>query len=174
MSTTPAPWTSGASGESPPVAPARDELLDQLKARAGQASTAVATKEKRFVGGIIDYALINAVSFGIYKFMLANASVLDPSPSATALRTAVVFATLIGAAYFIGSWMLFGATLGMRIAGIHVADATSGAPLNGGQAFRRFLVLWFIGPLAFLVMLLRRDAKRQAWYDLAGNTVVVQ
>lgn len=117
---------------------------------------------------------MNVVFFGIDKFMLANASVLDPSPDATALRTALTMTTLIAAAYFIGCWMLFGATLGMRIAGIRVADATTGAPLSGGQAFRRFLVLWIIGPLAFLVMLVRRDAKRQAWYDLAGNTIVVQ
>jgi uncharacterized RDD family membrane protein YckC len=153
---------------------AGDELLEQLKANAGQAMTSPAGKARRLLGGVIDYALVNAVFFGIDKFMLASASVLDPSPEATALRTALTMTTLIAAGYFIGCWMLFGATMGMRIAGIRVADAANGAPLSGGQAFRRFLVFWIIGPLAFLVMLVRRDAKRQAWYDLAGKTVVVQ
>src|SRR3981189_2502754 len=99
MSTTPTPWTPGTSAEARPSVQAGDELLEQLKAKAGQATTVPASKERRLLGGIIDYVLMNAIFFGIDRFMLANAGVLDASPSTTAFRTAATMTTLIAAGY---------------------------------------------------------------------------
>ena len=154
------------------LAPPRDELLDRLKREIAAEPSVAASVGRRFAGGLVDVALVGLVNRGLTAFLQGGASPYGPSPDNLALG-ALLITSVIAAGYFIGCWMLFGATLGMKLAGIEVADARSLGPISGRQAWRRFVVLYLIGSLAFLVMLFGRDPKRRTWYDRAGDTVVL-
>lgn len=148
-----------------------DEVLERLKNTPVSAAVP-ASRGRRAVGGLIDLTLLGLIEKGLASFLVAGAGPLGPSADTMELG-ALLIISVLAAGYFVGTWMLWGATLGMRIAGIYVADATTEGPLSGSQAWRRFLVLYVIGQLAFLVMLFSSDPKRRAWYDRAGGTVVL-
>ncbi|HZS14352.1 MAG TPA: RDD family protein [Candidatus Dormibacteraeota bacterium] len=148
-----------------------DEALERLK-NTPIPEAVPASRGRRAVGGLIDLTLLGLVEKGLAAFLVAGAGPLGPSPDTMELG-ALLITSVLAAGYFVGAWMVWGATLGMRIAGIYVADARTEGPLSGGQAWRRFLVLYVIGNLAFLVLLFSSDPKRQAWYDRAGGTVVL-
>ncbi len=152
--------------------PPRDELLDRLKREIAADPAVAASIGRRFAGGVVDVALVGLVNRGLTAFLQGGASPYGPSPDNLALG-ALLITSVIAAGYFIGCWMLFEATLGMKLARIYVADARTRGPISGRQAWRRFVVLYLAGSLAFLVMLLGRDPKRQTWYDRAGGTVVL-
>lgn len=154
------------------LVPPRDELIERLKREIAEDRSTPASVGRRFAGGLVDLALVGLVNRGLTAFLQGGASPYGPSPDSLALG-ALLLTSVIAAGYFIGSWMLFGATLGMKLARVEVVDARSLGPISGRQAWRRFVVLYLIGSLAFLVMLFGQDAKRQTWYDRAGDTVVV-
>ena len=148
-----------------------DEALERLK-NTPIPPAAPASPGRRALGGLIDLTVLGLIEKGLAAFLVSGAGPLGPSPDIMELG-AFLITSVLAAGYFVGAWMLWGATLGMRIAGIYVADVRTEGPLSGGQAWRRFLVLYVIGQLAFLVMLFSSDPKRQAWYDRAGGTVVL-
>jgi uncharacterized RDD family membrane protein YckC len=75
-------------------------------------------------------------------------------------------------AYFVTFWTLTGQTIGNRIMGIRVEDA-SGGPISGRQALRRFAgaILAAI-PLGAGYLLVLVDDRRQGLQDKIGHTVV--
>lgn len=154
------------------LVPPRDELLDRLKREMAAEPSLPASVGRRFAGGLVDVVLVGLVNRGLTTFLLSGASPYGPTPDSLVLG-ALLVTSVIAAGYFIGCWMLFGATLGMTLARIEVVDARNLGPISGRQASRRFVVLYLTGSLAFLVMLFGRDPKRQTWYDRAGDTVVL-
>ena len=81
---------------------------------------------------------------------------------------------LIGAAYFVGAWALFGTTVGMRVFGMRIVMA-GGAKLTPVAAVIRFLGLI----LSFAVILIgviwvAFDKNKQGWHDKIAGTYVIR
>ena len=77
-------------------------------------------------------------------------------------------------AYFCGSWIRGGQTLGMRAWGIRVTNA-HGAGARPGQLLLRFAVAlfsWLALGMGYWWALARRD--RRCWHDLASGTWLVR
>lgn len=76
--------------------------------------------------------------------------------------------------YTLLMWMLWSASLGKKILGLKIIDASSGAPLRFGQALLRYLgyfpavIMMMIG--IFWVIF---DQRKQGWHDKMANTIVV-
>jgi uncharacterized RDD family membrane protein YckC len=134
-----------------------------------------------FIDGIIVsipvfiIALILGVIIGIATSASGNTSSQATSGAGTA---ASVLGELIGLVISIGYFVYFwgrGQTLGMRLFHIHVADATTGAPIGYGRAALRYVgyalsvIVCYIGLIwaAF-------DARKQGWHDKIAGTVVLQ
>ena len=103
---------------------------------------------------------------------------------------------VIGAGYFIYTWTSMRATVGMKVLGMQIGNAGSGATLTMDQAIRRFLAisapsilaqafapvavigsLLALATLAWYVFLIYTTANsptKQGWHDVFANTMVVK
>lgn len=130
----------------------------------------IASLWRRVVGGLIDLTLC-----GIVETAMAALLVAGVSPTVQDVQLdALVITSLLASGYIVGCWVLWGATLGMRLAHIRVADAQTFGPIQLRQACWRFVVWYLVGGFAFLAMLLGGDPQYRTWYDRAGGTVVVE
>jgi uncharacterized RDD family membrane protein YckC len=170
----PSTWVDGTPlpTSEPMRYPARDELLERLKNDILCNPPMPASRWRRAVAGLIDLTLLALVGKGIAAFLVAGASPIGPPVDSLELG-AFVITSVLAAGYMVGCWLLWGATLGMALLHIGVGDERFGGPLSGRQAWRRFVVLYLLGGLAFLVMLVSRDPWGRTWYDRAGGTVVL-
>ena len=153
--------------------PPEDVLLQRIKDDILRHAPRIASRGRRLVGGLIDLMLLGLVEKGMAAFLVAGASPVGPTPEDMQLA-AFVITSVVATGYMVGCWLLFGATLGMRMAGVYVADARTQGPISGRQAWWRFVVWYLAGGLAFLVMLASHDPERRTWYDRAGGTVVLE
>lgn len=133
----------------------------------------MASRGRRLVGGLIDLVLLGAVAKTIMAVLLAGVPAVGPPALEVEVDT-FVLTSVLAAAYMAGCWVLSGMTIGMRLMHIRVVDAQTGGPISGRQAWRRFLVWYLAGGLAFVVMLLGRDPEQRTWYDHTGGTVVLE
>lgn len=120
------------------------------------------------------YFIDAAIGIGLYVvfFMLVLAT------QAAAL---LVLGYLVLLGY--GVYVLFltatkGYSPGKKIVGIRVVDATTLKPIGWGRAFGRGVIVGLLGALCGLPLLIAAvvassHPKRQAWHDLAVNSVVV-
>ncbi len=139
--------------------------------------------------------IIDAIILGIAGFILSailgaitassvNSSTLS-SPGAVTGILGLQFGflisdiaiTLLYGTLLIGS--ASGKTVGMRVMGLRVQDANTGASIGYGRAFIRWLVfevLFMACVIPGLINLLSPlwDPRGQTWHDKAANSIVVR
>ena len=108
----------------------------------------------------------------------------------------LVISLAISGGYFIYTWTRMRATVGMKVLGMQIGDAGTGATLTQDQAIKRWLVLagpaaiaqalssiavigsllglaafgWFI----YLVYTTYQSPTKQGWHDVYAHTMVVK
>ena len=128
----------------------------------------------RVVAYIID-AIILGIIGGILSVPLGvNYSDVNSLNSAAA-RTSNGIDLVLSLVYFVGLWTYMGGTIGQRILGMRVVDATSGQPIGLGKAVIRWLGLLLSFFVCFIgVIWVAFDARKQGWMDKIAGTVVVR
>lgn len=100
--------------------------------------------------------------------------VADFSASQLVDGLALVFPFFLQAVYFIGSWAIFGRTIGMSLIGIRVEETTRPDDVTFARAFLRYIGLYVsLIPLGLGYLWVLVDRRHQGWHDKLGNTVVV-
>jgi uncharacterized RDD family membrane protein YckC len=146
-----------------------------------------ATLTERASATAVDFIVLSAIGFGL------TTALGVPWLGSSLLIVAVML--VVGGLYFVGSWTApRGATPGMRIFGLSVRDATTGAPLTREAATRRWLVLgaplalqffygWGVGLslsvilagyYGYLLFTTARSADGRGLHDEISGSVVVR
>jgi uncharacterized RDD family membrane protein YckC len=159
----------------PGAVPWANVYSDVIKASAGT-RYAYAGFWIRLVANIID-SLIISIPIGIIAYALLapaltsgqDISTIDPT-NLSALRLA---GTAASVGYFVYFWTT-GATPGMRLFGIRVADASTGHSIGFGKAFIRYIG-YSISSFCCGIGLLWAafDSRKQGWHDKMAGTVVL-
>ncbi len=115
---------------------------------------------RRLGGYLIDVIIVGGTA-GIVALIV--------SPNASS-----ILSLLIGLAYFVGL-NANGGTLGKRIVGLRLEDATTGEDIG----YPRALVRYIVALASALVLLLGYlwciwDSRNQTWHDKAAGSVVVR
>ena len=172
---------------------------------AGPAGTALADIPNRLVAIFIDGiilgiigAIVNAIVTPILGERLFGGvfgfEVVVPSLLSSIVVVAIVAA--VSAGYFIYMWTrMDGATIGMRVLKLRLADAPSGGPVSQQQAINRWLLLglpialsqffywgiigWLIwlaviGWYIYLLVTTAQSPTRQGFHDTYAKTVVIK
>jgi len=128
----------------------------------------------RVVAYIIDGILL-AIVGGILSVPL-GVNYSDPnSLSSGAARTSNGIDLILSFLYFTLLWSYMGASLGQRLLGMRVVDATTGQPIGFGKAALRWLGLIISFLICFIgVILVAFDARKQGLMDKIAGTVVVR
>ncbi len=135
----------------------------------------------RFVAYIIDAVITGAVTFGLIKALgvitvYCPAGVTDASnPLCTGTTISPLFYVLIAipVVYSIVLWA-FGGTVGQRVLGLRVVDASTGGNLGIGKSILRY-VGFIISTIPVYIGLIwvGFDSRKQGWHDkIAGSLVV--
>ena len=107
---------------------------------------------------------------------IAVGMIVSPTPDELSAGAAVMIGVtflvtaVVGFGYFLMRDGLRSGSLGKRLAGIRVVDATTGEPCTGKQSFVRNLLLLVIGGFDLLVPFFRQDGKRIR--DVVAGTLV--
>jgi uncharacterized RDD family membrane protein YckC len=128
----------------------------------------------RVVAYIIDAIILGIVGGIISVPIGVNYSDLN-NLSSPAARTSNGIDLVLSFLYFTLLWSYMGASLGQRVLGLRVVDATTGQPISFGKAAIRWLGLF----ISFLVCLIgviwvAFDSRKQGWMDKIAGTVVVR
>jgi uncharacterized RDD family membrane protein YckC len=131
----------------------------------------------RTVAFVIDAAVVNVAAFiGGASVTLALSIFgvsLDELPTAVAAAVGAAGWVLLSIAYFVGSWMLTGQTLGMRFMTIRVVRL-DGKAIGFGQALRRLVGMLIAAlPLFAGYLLILVDDRRRGLHDRIAGTVVL-
>jgi uncharacterized RDD family membrane protein YckC len=132
----------------------------------------------RFLAVIVD-GIILSIPTGILTAMIDDRAYFSVGAGARpgATIAANVLSTLIGVVYYA---MLEGGptgqTLGKRICGIRVVDATTGQPGVGlGRGVGRYFARWLSSlPLGLGYFWMLWDERKQTWHDKLVSTLVVK
>jgi uncharacterized RDD family membrane protein YckC len=125
----------------------------------------------RVVAYIID-AIIISIVVAILSVPLA---VNYNDVNSASLRASNGIRLVLSFLYFTFLWSYMGASLGQRLLGLHVVDATTGQPISFGKAALRFLGLIISFFVCFIgVIWVAFDARKQGWMDKIAGTVVVR
>jgi uncharacterized RDD family membrane protein YckC len=120
--------------------------------------------------------IIDAIILGIVGAVIGIPFSVNYSDLSSVTHSGSNIADLVaGLIYFAGTWTYLGGTVGQRILGLRVADATTGQPIRFGKAALRFvgLVISFI--VCFIgVIWVAFDGRKQGWMDKIAGTVVVR
>ncbi len=130
----------------------------------------------RVVAYIIDGIIIGIVAgifsvpFGVHYADFSSSYLNSPS-----YRAGSGIELIISALYFIGLWTYMGASLGQRIFGMRVADATTGQPIPLAKAAIRWVgLLLAFAVCAIGVIWVAFDSRKQGWADKIAGTVVLR
>ena len=128
----------------------------------------------RLVAYIID-AIILGIIGGILSVPLGvNYSDLN-SLSSGAARTSNGIDLVLSFVYFTLLWSYMGGSIGQRILGMHVVDATTGQQISFGKAALRWLgLILSFAVCAIGVIWVAFDGRKQGWMDKIAGTVVVR
>ena len=128
----------------------------------------------RVVAYIID-AIILGIIGGILSVPLGvNYSDVNSLNSAAA-RTSNGIDLVLSLVYFVGLWTYMGGSIGQRILGMRVVDATTGQPIGLGKAVIRWLGVLLSFFVCFIgVIWVAFDGRKQGWMDKIAGTVVVR
>ena len=125
----------------------------------------------RVVAYIIDAILISVVVAILSIPLAVNYTDMNSS----SLRASNGIRLVISFLYFSFLWSYMGASLGQRLFGMRVVDATTGLPIGFGKAALRFLGLVIsFAVCAIGVIWVAFDARKQGWMDKIAGTVVVR
>ncbi|MPZ87680.1 MAG: hypothetical protein GEU81_06300, partial [Nitriliruptorales bacterium] len=133
-------------------------------APAGPPKEALAGFWIRFVGALLDGIILSVVAW-----VVASLLGVDTTNSSSV-------STLLGLVYFTYFHAtIAGQTVGNRLVGIRIADATSGGPIPYSRAFIRYLMSIVSAiPLALGYLWMLWDDRRQTWHDKVASTLVVR
>ena len=124
----------------------------------------------RAVAYIIDAILLSIVAAVLSAPLAVNYSDMN-SPS---VRASNGIELVLSAIYFILLWTYMGASLGQRIFGLRVVDATTGQPIGLGKAALRWLgLILSFAVCAIGVIWVAFDGRKQGWMDKIAGTVVL-
>jgi uncharacterized RDD family membrane protein YckC len=128
----------------------------------------------RVVAYIIDAILLSIVTVIVSVALGVNYS--DPnSLTSPAGRSSNGFELVLSFLYFTLLWSYMGASLGQRLLGMRVVDATTGQRISFGKAALRWLGLIISFVVCFIgVIWVAFDARKQGWMDKIAGTVVVR
>jgi uncharacterized RDD family membrane protein YckC len=128
----------------------------------------------RVVAYIIDAILLGIVGAILSVPLGVNYS--DPnSLTSGAARTSNGIDLVLSFVYFTLLWSYMGASLGQRLLGMRVVDATTGQPISFGKAALRWLGLIVSFLICFIgVILVAFDSRKQGLMDKIAGTVVVR
>ena len=128
----------------------------------------------RVVAYIIDAIILGIVGAILSVPLGVNYGDMN-SLSSGAARTSNGIDLLLSFLYFTLLWSYMGASLGQRILGLRVVDATTGQPISFGKAALRWLGLIISFLVCFIgVIWVAFDARKQGWMDKIAGTVVVR
>jgi uncharacterized RDD family membrane protein YckC len=173
-----APITSDAT--LPPPAPGAvpwANVYSDVMASAAGRGHAYAGFWIRFIAYFVDSLILGLPLLAVYYFLISSSV-----SSGTTVNVNQVGATsnafnlvslLLQFAYFVYFWSA-GATPGMRIFGIRVADASTFESIGLGKAALRF-VGFIVASFCCAVGLIWAafDSRKQGWHDKIGGTVVL-
>jgi len=139
----------------------------------------------RFVARLIDIVIVGVpagILLGIWGWVQYGVLGDGPDNGAHDLVSAIgligTALTLVGASlYQILLWTEMGATVGQRVLGLQVVDASTGGPITLSTATARWIgelldsILWGL-PIGYLWAAF--DRRKQAWHDKFAGTVVVR
>jgi uncharacterized RDD family membrane protein YckC len=127
----------------------------------------------RVVAYIIDAILLGIVGVLTVPF---TGAYNDPNNLNTAAtRTSSGIDLVLSFLYFTLLWSYMGASLGQRLLGLHVVDATTGQPIGFGKAALRWIGVLISFFICFIgVIWVAFDARKQGWGDKIAGTVVVR
>jgi uncharacterized RDD family membrane protein YckC len=123
--------------------------------------------------------IVDAIILGIVGGIVSVPLGVDlrdvTSMSEANARTSNVIDLLFSFLYFSLLWSYMGASLGQRLLGLRVVDATTGQPISFGKAALRWLglVLSF-AVCAIGVIWVAFDSRKQGWMDKIAGTVVLR
>jgi len=126
----------------------------------------------RVIAGFVDYTIIFLVCF----FYVQTFGEVDSegSNSVSGLKTIPIFIFWI--AYFCGSELVFGKTLGNYFLNLKPVDYNSGKNINFKQSFLRHLVdpfdMFFFGLIGILIIYNSKENQRLG--DLIAKTKVIK
>lgn len=128
----------------------------------------------RVVAYIIDFIVL-AIIGGVLSAPL-GINYGDPnSLNSPAARTSNGIDLVLSFAYFTLLWSYMGASIGQRLFGLHVVDATTGQPISFGKAALRWLgLILSFAVCAIGVIWVAFDSRKQGWMDKIAGTVVVR
>ena len=157
----------------------------------------------RAIAYIIDAIILFVVNIVVFGVLAAIGLSVVSGNILAGYQYNYVFAILlavvgvaISAGYFIYTWTRLRATLGMKVLGMQIGDAGSGATLTQDQAIKRWIALgapfrivqafnplpliglvvgvaalaWFI----YLVYTTYQSPTKQGWHDIFAHTMVVK
>jgi uncharacterized RDD family membrane protein YckC len=125
----------------------------------------------RLVGYIIDAILISIITAILSIPFAVNYSDVNSS----GFRASNGIRLLISFVYFTVLWGYMGSSLGQRILGLHVVDATTGQAIGYGKAALRFIGLVISLFVCFIgVIWVAFDSRKQGWMDKIAGTVVIR
>ena len=128
----------------------------------------------RVVAYIIDGIILGIIG-GIFSVPLGvNYSNVN-SLSSGAARASNGIDLVLSLVYFVGLWTYLGGSIGQRVLGMRVVDASTGQPIGLGKAVVRWLGLLLSFFVCFVgVIWVAFDPRKQGWMDKIAGTVVVR
>jgi uncharacterized RDD family membrane protein YckC len=128
----------------------------------------------RVLAYIID-AIILGIIGGIISVPIGVNYTDMNSLNSAAARTSNGIDLVLSFVYFTLLWSYMGASIGQRLLGLHVLDATTGQPITFGKAALRWLGLFIsFAVCAIGVIWVAFDSRKQGWMDKIAGTVVVR
>ena len=120
--------------------------------------------------------IIDAIIIGIVVAILSIPLAVNYSDvNSGSFRASNGIRFVISLLYFTLLWGYMGASLGQRILGLHVVDATTGQAIGYGKAALRFIGLIISFLVCFIgVIWVAFDPRKQGWMDKIAGTVVVR
>jgi uncharacterized RDD family membrane protein YckC len=131
----------------------------------------------RGVAFIVDLAIINAIALAATIGIGVVVAALDPGKTSIHLPEILLTAAgwlLFAGAYFVGFWVLTGATPGMRAMGIRVTAPDRGRVTWWHGLCRLFGLGLSVITLGLGFLLILVDERRRALQDRVGGTLVVR
>ena len=87
----------------------------------------------------------------------------------------IAASAVAGIVYWIGGWLVFGASAGKMILGQRIVDAKTGGPIGIGACIIRYIGMSLSAiPLFLGYLWIIWDSKKQAWHDKMASTLVVR
>lgn len=126
-----------------PPPPAPDPLLPGGLVVAGMGRRIGAYIVDEIILTVVGFAFLSVLgSMGIwYSKVPANGDALSATYNYPVVVAYMAFGLAVSAAYWVFSWSAMRASLGMRMVGLQIGDATTGNNLTTAQAVRRWIAL---------------------------------